>query len=91
MFKLEAAVKEAGLMIRKLKNPCQTWWDSQYDNMESIHPYKDAITRLALNNPDWEGRGFMASHWKLLEGACTILKPTKETNKALQCDKEPIL
>ena len=42
-----------------------------------------------MNNIEWENRGLNASEWKLLEGACENLKNIKETNKALEGDKEP--
>ena len=82
MTELKKAVQWAGLKFRKPKNPGQTRWDSQYDNMESIRLYKDVITKLTMNNIEWENRGLNASEWKLLEGACENLKHIKETNKA---------
>ena len=91
MTELKKAVQCAGLKFRKPKNPGQTRWDSQYDNMESIRPYKDVITKLTMNNSEWENRGLSASEWKLLEGACENLKHFKETNKALEGDKEPTI
>ena len=91
MTELKKAVQCAGLKFRKPKNPGQTRWDSQYDNMESIRLYKDVITKLTMNNIEWENRGLNASEWKLLEGACENLKHFKETNKALEGDKEPTM
>ena len=91
MAELKAGVEAVGLKFRKPKNPGQTRWDSQYDCMVSIRPYKDVITNLAMNNPEWENRGLSASQWKLLEGACETLKHIKDTNKALEGEKEPTM
>ena len=91
MAELKAGVEAVGLKFRKPKNPGQTRWDSQYDCMVSIRPYKDVITNLAMNNPEWENWGLSASQWKLLEGACETLKHIKDTNKALEGEKEPTM
>ena len=91
MTELKKAVQCAGLKFRKPKNPGHPQWDSQYDNIESIRLYKDVITKLTMNNIEWENRGLNASEWKLLEGACENLKHFKETNRALEGDKEPTI
>ena len=91
MAELKKAVEDAGLKFRKPKNPGQTRWDSQYDCMVSILPYKDVINNLVMNNPEWENRGLTPAQWKLLEGACVNLKHFKETNKALEGEKEPTI
>ena len=59
--------------------------------MVSIRPYKDVINNLAMNHPEWENRSLSASQWKLLEGACETLKHIKDTNKALEGEKEPTI
>ena len=91
MAELKKAVEDSGLKFRRPKNPGQTRWDSQYDNMVSILPYKGVINNLVMNNPEWENRGLTAAQWKLLEGACVNLKHFKETNKALEGEKEPTI
>ena len=91
MAELKKAVEDSGLKFRKPKNPGQTRWDSQYDCMVSILPYKDVINNLVMNNPEWENRGLTPAQWKLLEGACVNLKHFKETNKALEGEKEPTI
>ena len=50
MKELKIAVEASGLKFRKPKNPGQTRWDSQYDSMNSIKPYKEMINNLCLNN-----------------------------------------
>ena len=91
MAELKKAVEDAGLKFRKPQNPGQTRWDSQYDCMVSILPYKDVINHLVMSNPEWENRGLTPAQWKLLEGACVNLKHFKETNKALEGEKEPTI
>ena len=59
--------------------------------MVSILPYKDVINHLVMSNPEWENRGLTPAQWKLLEGACVNLKHFKETNKALEGEKEPTI
>ena len=91
MGDLRKAVESSGLKFKKPKNPGETRWDSQYDNMVSILPYKDVINNLCMNNPEWENRGLSAQEWKLLEGACVNLKHIKETVKSLEGEKEPTI
>ena len=59
MTELKKAVQCAGLKFRKPKNPGQTWWDRQYDNMESVRLYKVGITKLTMINIEWENRVLM--------------------------------
>ena len=73
MKELKLAVEASGLKFCKPKNPGQTRWDCQYDNMNSIKLYKEVINNLCLSNVEWEDRGLTVAQWKLLEGACINL------------------
>lgn len=91
MDQLRAKVKDAKLPWRKPKNPCETRWNSQLDNMISIKPYQDMITDLCLNVDEWDGRNMDPHHWALMEGAITVLEPIRKLTKALEGDREPTI
>ena len=88
---LEKAAKENNVAFRKLKNPCDTRWDSQYDTMISVQHLKDPIKKLCDENDDWSDKGLDRAGWKLLDGAVKVLKPIKDTVKAFEGEKEPTI
>ena len=88
---LEKAVKQENIPFRKLKNPGDTRWDSQYDTMVSVLHLKDVIKKLCDEKDDWSDKSIDRAGWKLLEGAVKILKPIKDTVKALEGEKEPTM
>ena len=88
---LEKAAKSENIEFRKLKNPGETRWSSQHDTMESVLHLKEAIKKLCDENDDWADKTIARSGWKLIEGAVEILKPIRDTIKALEGEKEPTM
>ena len=88
---LKLAVEAKRMKFKMPKNPCQTRWNSQYDNMVSLLPYKDVINSLSLNTDGWENKSIDAGGWALMEGACTVLESVKKLTKAFEGEKEPTM
>ena len=85
--------KQMGIKFLKLKNPCETRWNSQEMNMSSVLHLKPALQVLFAEEDGniWAQFALSASEWKLLSGACTILKPFKLTTKAWEAERTPTL
>ena len=88
---LKKAVLSAGLKFRKPKCPGETRWSSQLDCMSSLQPYKDVFDAMSTESLEWERRNLSKQQWKLLEGACSNLKPLKDTILAWEGENEPTI
>ena len=57
-----------------------------------LHEQSPALQgALSVENHEWEKRNLSKQQWKLLEGACSNLKPIKDTIKAWEGETEPTI
>ena len=85
--------KQMGVKYRKLKNPNETRWNSQEIHFDSVLHLRPVLQVLFQED---DGNTFApfslsAAEWKLLQGACTILKPFKVATKMWEAEKTPTL
>ena len=76
--------------FKKLKNPQDTRWNSQVDNMASVLHLKRSITALCDSEDKWAEFSLDRNQWKLLEGAVSLLEPFKIATK-MEAEKTPTI
>ena len=77
----------------KLKNPCETRWNSQYDCGRSVFRLKNVLQILFTDDESdlWSPHALSLSEWKLLQGAVQLLYPFWLATKAWEAEKTPTL
>lgn len=77
----------------KLKNPCETRWNSQYDCCRSVLRLKNVLQILFTDDESdlWSPHALSLSEWKLLQGAVQLLYPFWLATKAWEAEKTPTL
>ena len=90
---LKAMCKKLGIKYKKLKNPNDTRWNSQYTNLESVLYLKTALQTLANEDETdlWSTLALTAAEWKMVQGAVTVLKPFLLATKAWEAEKTPTI
>ena len=77
----------------KLKNPCETRWNSSFDCMRSVLRLKNVLQILFTDDESdmWTPHALSLSEWKLLQGAVHLLQPFWLATKAWEAEKTPTL
>ena len=88
---IDDGVLSAGLKFRKTKCPRETRWSSQLNCMSCLQPYKDVFGAMSTVSLEWVRRNLSKQQWKLLKGACSNLKPLKDTILAWEGKNEPTI
>ena len=90
---LKTTCKRLGIKYKKLKNPNDTRWNSQYTNLESVLYLKTALQTLANEDETdlWSSLALTAAEWKMVQGAVTVLKPFLLATKAWEAEKTPTI
>ena len=88
---LKKQANDDNLKFRKLKNPQETRWNSQHENMASVLHLKRSIIALCDNDDKWAEFSLDRNQWKLLEGAVTLLEPFKVATKMFEAEKTPTI
>ena len=77
----------------KLKNPCETRWNSSYECMKSVLRLKNVLQIIFTDDESglWTPHFLSPSEWKLIQGAVTLLHPFWLATKAWEAEKTPTL
>ena len=79
------------IVFKKVVNPPNTRWSGHFYNLSSVFHLKKPLTNLMASHDDWAEHELTAGDWKLIEGAVELLKPVRDTVKALEGEKEPTM
>ena len=71
------------IVFKKVVNPHDTRWSGHFDNLSSVLYLKKPLTNLMASHDDRAEHELTAGDWKLIEGAVELLKPVRDTVKAL--------
>ena len=79
--------------FRKLKNPNETRWNSQYACMKSVIRLKEPLDLLFAEDPDglWSAKQITLAEWKLMEGAVEVLEQVEVVTKAWEVEESPTM
>ena len=72
---LKDKCKQMKVPFAKLKNPCETRWNSYYDCGRSVLRLRNVLQNLFQEDESglWSSHALSPSEWKLLQGAVTVL------------------
>ena len=79
------------IVFKKVANPPNTRWSGHFDNLASVLHLKKPLTNLMATHDEWAEHELTVGDWKLIEGAVELLKPVRDTVKALEAEKEPTM
>ena len=79
------------IVFKKVANPPNTRWSGHFDNLASVLYLKNTLTNLMATHNEWAVHELSVGDWKLIEGAVELLKPVRDTVKALEAEKEPTM
>ena len=90
---LKTQCTKLGVKFLKLKNPNSTRWNSAFANMDSILHLKPVLQSLFEDDETntWPSFALTVSEWKLVVGACTVLKPFLLVTKAWEAERTPTI
>ena len=90
---LRDACSRLKVKFRKLKNPNETRWNSQYACMKSIIRLKAPLDLLFAEDPDglWSTKQITLAEWKLMEGAVEVLQEVEVVTKAWEVEETPTM
>ena len=90
---LKDKCKQMGVGFAKLKNPCETRWNSYYDCGRSVLRLKSVLQVLFTEEESdlWSPHALSLAEWRLLQGATTLLHPFWLATKAWEAEKTPTL
>lgn len=91
LSELKEAALCSGVHWKRPKNPNCTRWNSQYDNMASILPFKNVLDELSYKKKNWASMKLEENDWGLLEGACEVLGEVKNVTKTLEPEESPTI
>ena len=74
-----------------LKQENDTRWNSKYANMASVLHHRDCINNMGKDDKLDHSLVPTLSEWKMIEGACLVLKEFVETTKDWEQEKVPTL
>ena len=90
---LKDRCKQMGIKFAKLKNPCETRWNSYFDCGKSVLRLKNVLQVLFTDEESdlWSPHALSLAEWRLLQGATTLLHPFWVATKAWEAEKTPTL
>ena len=90
---LRDACSRLKVKFRKLKNPNETRWNSQYDCMKSTLRLKEPLDLLFAEDPDglWSAKQITLAEWKLMQGAVEVLEEVEVVTKAWEVEVSPTM
>lgn len=90
---LKDKCKTAETKFAKLKNPCETRWNSYYECMKSVLRLKNPLQLLFQDDESdvWAPHALSLADWRLLQGAVHLLHPFWLATKAWEAEKTPTL
>ena len=82
-----------GIKYTSIKNPNDTRWNSQHDNLDSILKLRPALDELfdEDENDTWRNHRLSASEWKLAKGAHEVLKHVLLVTKCFETEATPTM
>ena len=90
---LRDACTRLNVKFRKLKNPNETRWNSQFACMKSTLRMKEPLDLLFTEDPGglWSTKQITMAEWKLMQGAVEVLEGVEGVTKAWEVEESPTI